>query len=86
MVVVLVSFSITFVVAGSTLLLLWYLLDKCFGGVESIAALTSQRTNLSPFTKGCRERGVSMRVSDFFSDLLGPPALGTKSFMHPVSE
>jgi hypothetical protein len=43
------------------------------GTAESIAALTSQRTNLSPFTKGCRERGVSMRVSDFFSDLLGPP-------------
>ena len=41
----------------------------------SIAALTSQRTNLSPFTKGCREWGVSMRVSDFFSDPLGPPTL-----------
>jgi hypothetical protein len=41
--------------------------------LKNIAALTSQRTNLSPFTKGCRERGVSMRVSDFFSDPLGPP-------------
>ena len=29
---------------------------------ESIAALTSKRTNLSPFTKGCRDRGASMRI------------------------
>ena len=28
----------------------------------SIAALTSKRTNLSPFTKGCRDRGASMRI------------------------
>ena len=27
-----------------------------------IAALSSIRTNLSPFTKGCRDRGASMRV------------------------
>ncbi len=29
---------------------------------KSIAALTSKRTNLSPFTKGCRDRGASMRI------------------------
>ena len=43
-----------------------------------IAALTSQRTNLSPFTKGCREWGVSMRVSDFFPDPQGPPTSMTE--------
>ena len=50
---------------------------KSFGMIVfaevSIAALTSQRINLSPFTKGCREWGVSMRISDFFSGPLGPP-------------
>ena len=44
-----------------------------------VAALTSQRTNLSPFTKGCRERGVSMRISDFFSDPQGPPTMKTSN-------
>ena len=36
----------------------------------SIAALTSKRTNLSPFTKGCRDRGASMRIYPIFSGLL----------------
>ena len=36
-----------------------------------VAALTSQRTNLSPFTKGCRERGASMRLKQFFPSLMG---------------
>ena len=31
----------------------------------SIAALTSLRTNLSPFTKGCRDRGATMRILNF---------------------
>ena len=31
----------------------------------SIAALTSQRTNLSPFTKGCRDWGAPMRLKQF---------------------
>jgi hypothetical protein len=31
----------------------------------NIAALTSLRTNLSPFTKGCRDRGASMRIQNF---------------------
>ena len=32
----------------------------------SIAAPNSERTNLSPFTKGCREEGASLRISEFF--------------------
>ena len=32
----------------------------------SIAALSSTRTNLSPFTKGCREWGASMRIDNFW--------------------
>ena len=35
--------------------------------IPTIAALTSKRTNLSPFTKGCRERGASMRICCNFS-------------------
>jgi len=32
-----------------------------------IAALTSKRINLSPFTKGCRDGGASMRIhTNFF--------------------
>ena len=31
----------------------------------SIAVLTSDRTNLSPFTKGCRDRGAPMRLTQF---------------------
>ena len=34
-----------------------------------IAALTSPRTNLSPFTKGCRDRGALMRLINFWRDL-----------------
>ena len=34
-----------------------------------IAALTSERTNLSPFTKGCRDRGAPMRILHFFGGL-----------------
>ena len=30
-----------------------------------IAALNSLRTNLSPFTKGCRDRGAVMRIFNF---------------------
>ena len=36
-----------------------------------IAALTSNRTNLSPFTKGCRDGGASMRMINFWMDF-GP--------------
>ena len=35
----------------------------------NIAALTSPRTNLSPFTKGCRDRGALMRLINFWRDL-----------------
>ena len=31
-----------------------------------IAAFTSNRTNLSPFTKGCRDRGAIMRKFNFW--------------------
>ena len=37
--------------------------------VLDIAALTSPRTNLSPFTKGCRDRGALMRLTNFWRDL-----------------
>jgi len=32
----------------------------------SIAALGSKRINLSPFTKGCRDQGASMRLQTIF--------------------
>ena len=35
--------------------------------LEGIAAFTSKRTNLSPFTKGCRDRDASMRMIPIFS-------------------
>ena len=34
--------------------------------VVGIAAFTSERTNLSPFTKGCRERDAPMRLFSIF--------------------
>ncbi len=36
-----------------------------FAPLPGIAALTSYRTNLSPFTKGCRDRGALMRLTQF---------------------
>ena len=33
---------------------------------SDIAALTSYRINLSPFTKGCRDEGASMRIQTNF--------------------
>jgi len=36
------------------------------GRISCIAAFTSERTNLSPFTKGCRERDASMRLFSIF--------------------
>ena len=36
---------------------------------QTIAAPNSERTNLSPFTKGCREEGASLRISKFFLGL-----------------
>ena len=43
-----------------------------------IAALTSERVNLSPFTKGCRERGVLMRLEQFFPRLMASTSLSTE--------
>ena len=40
---------------------------------ESIAALTSNRTNLSPFTKGCRGLGALLRLFQFFPGLAHGP-------------
>ena len=42
--------------------------------LRSIAGVIAQRTNLSPFTKGCRVSALSMRISEFFSELLAPPS------------
>ena len=39
---------------------------------KTIAALKSKRANLSPFTKGCRDRGALMRLNQFFPGLLAP--------------
>ena len=36
------------------------------GGEPGIAAVTSNRTNLSPFTKGCRDRTAPMRIMNNF--------------------
>ena len=44
-------------------------------GCSSIAALSSIRTNLSPFTKGCRDRGASMRVHFNFFRGFSPTGL-----------
>jgi len=41
---------------------------------KSIAALTSKRTNLSPFTKGCRDRGASSANNVNFLRAFGPTA------------
>ena len=55
---------------SSAMLALWdpckYRPDFCrlctvfYNGCSIITAFTSRRTNLSPFTKGCRERDASM--------------------------
>ena len=37
--------------------------------MKLIAAPNSERTNLSPFTKGCREEGAFLRISKFFRGL-----------------
>ena len=42
------------------------------GALFVIAAFTSERTNLSPFTKGCRERDALMRLIYNFWNLLHP--------------
>ena len=38
----------------------------------TIAALTSIRTNLSPFTKGCRDGGALMRIIKFLETGMSP--------------
>lgn len=40
--------------------------------VNNITAFTSWRTNLSPFTKGCREWDASMWLPEFLRTLWGP--------------
>ena len=40
--------------------------------MKLIAAPNSERTNLSPFTKGCREEGALLRISKFFRDNIPP--------------
>ena len=45
----------------------------------SITAFTSQRTNLSPFTKGCRERDASMWLTQLGGNLW-VPTNGMKDF------
>jgi hypothetical protein len=39
---------------------------------KSITVFTSSRTNLSPFTKGCRERDTSMWISQFLRGIEAP--------------
>jgi len=40
-----------------------------------IAALGSERINLSPFTKGCRDQGASMRLQTIFYRGIAPTSL-----------
>ena len=67
-------FSLSFTFAGwadptssipHLCLLLQSHIGVLFAPLPGIAALTSYRTNLSPFTKGCRDRGALMRLTQF---------------------
>ena len=49
------------------------------GGRTCIAAFTSERTNLSPFTKGCRERDASMRLFSIFGIELRAQSAGQRN-------
>ena len=47
--------------------------------VYIIAALNSERANLSPFTKGCRERDASMRLFSIFGIELRAQSAGQRN-------
>ena len=48
-----------------------------------IEALTSPRTNLSPFTKGCRDRGALMRFLNFLRHFVCQQKSPIKGYPHP---
>ena len=72
--VVFFSVSAQYVLPQSRRTYYWEL-PPCTGRklLGSIAALVSKRINLSPFTKGCRDAGASMRLYyNFFFGALAP--------------
>ena len=54
-------------------------------GATGIAALSSIRTNLSPFTKGCRDRGASMRVHLNFFRGFSPTGPSLQKAIPPIA-
>ena len=54
--------------------------------VLCITAFTSGRTNLSPFTKGCRERDASMWLFEFLGEPWAPNLLEVCVNLRPLAE